>query len=108
MTNNKTTLAALRRARNAKFDQICASIAIGHGEDPNPENLSDARCQQIEKEANKLVDDWDDAMMDNLNLKPKTKLQHLLAEHHEIGERILDRQDENCRRLGFFQDNDLG
>jgi hypothetical protein len=87
-------LANLYRAHAAKFDEICASLAVAYGENTNPANLSDAHSDEIVEEAKRLIENWDMATVDNQNLEAKTKLQHLLAEHHELGERILDRQHE--------------
>jgi hypothetical protein len=89
-------LTALRAAYTAKFDEICAVVAAHYGYDPNPAKLSDTQREQIADEVEELTENWDMAIsLDDWDLEPKTELQRLLAEHHEIDERILDQQDRS-------------
>jgi hypothetical protein len=98
-------LRAARQAYAKKFDELC--LAIQWGEDPDPSKLSDKRRAEIADEAEELVKNFDMASVeDNLDLKPpKTELQRLLAEHHEIGQRILDLQHKKCVEDGLILDD---
>jgi hypothetical protein len=98
-------LEAARRAYAQKFDELCARLAIQYGEDPNPANLSDKRRAEIADEAEELVENWDMASLDDWDLVAKTELQRLLAEHHQMGERILDLQHRKCVEEGLIPDD---
>jgi hypothetical protein len=83
-------LEALKQTRDAKFDEICSLLAFAYGEDPDPDNLSDARkINQIIEEAEKLLKR--PTVLGNWDVVTKTKLQRLVAEHHEISKHISRR-----------------
>jgi hypothetical protein len=88
------TEETLRRALEAKFDEICAFLAAHYGLDPDPAKLSNEKRAQIADEAEELTENWDTACFDDWELQARTELQRLLAAHHEIRERILVLWDE--------------
>jgi hypothetical protein len=95
----RDVLGGLHRAHVAKFDELCTLYASHLGYSSNPTELSDEQWEQIAEEVEELTENWDEApCFDDWDLKPKTEMQRLLAEHHEIGESILDQQDKICRR----------
>jgi hypothetical protein len=101
-------LRATRQAHTKKFDELCAALASMYGDDTDPAKLSDKRRAEIADEAEELTENWDMASLDNWDLnwdlEGKTKLQRLLAEHHEIGEHILDLQHQQCVEQGLIPD----
>jgi len=87
----------------AKFDEICTHLAakLGHGE---PQTLSVELRGQISAEAQDLVDNWSELDMsddpkdwDKVRA-PAPGLQTLLAELHELGEKIMYIQDTAVER----------
>jgi hypothetical protein len=83
-------LEALKQTRDAKFDEICSLLAFAYGEDPDPDNLSDARkINQIVEEAEQLLKRT--TVLGNWGVVTKTKLQRLVAEHHETSKHISRR-----------------
>jgi hypothetical protein len=100
-------LTALRKAHVAKFDELCAFLAMQYGEDPNPANLSDERRAEIADEAEELTENWDTTTtLDDWDLEVRTELQRLLADHHAISERILDLQHEQAVKTGLHPEAD--
>jgi FKBP-type peptidyl-prolyl cis-trans isomerase (trigger factor) len=98
--------------RFAKFDEVCAHLAskLGHG---GLATLSAELRAQISEEAEDLTDNWselelsdDPKELDKFDV-PAHGLQTLLAEHHELGERIMDIQDTAIQReLGDEEEGD--
>jgi hypothetical protein len=101
-------LKALYQAYVRKFDEICAFLARRCGYNPDPAKLSDERRQAIVEEVEELIENWSEAALENWDLETEQhgELQRLLAEHYDIGERILALQHEECRRRGLIQDED--
>jgi hypothetical protein len=80
-------LIKLYELRDAKFDELCHWLSTKLG-------VSDANL--IIDEAEQAIDRWEkEAVMNNLDT-PQTPFQRLLQEHHELGEAMLDIQDEAC------------
>ncbi len=78
-----TTLQTLYEQKDAKFTEICVLYAsdVGHGEFSALSNDDRARIRE-------------DVHVES----PKTPLQRLLREHHDICEQILDKQDEGMEK----------
>src|SRR5262245_38195824 len=91
-------LETLRQTREDKFDEICSAIAFAYGEDPDPNSISDVRkVDQIIKAAEKLLKRT--TVRGNWDVETKTKLQRLVAEHHELSKRISRRIKDVCEEL---------
>lgn len=96
-----------------KFDEICEELAkqLGYGD---LATLSAESKAQIEKQAEDLTEQWDsepemsdDPEIAAQSIPPEAALQTLLAEHHELCERILDIQgDAGAREFGDKDDNE--
>jgi hypothetical protein len=83
-------LEALKQTRDAKFDEICSLLAFAYGQDPDPDNLSDVRkVNQIIEAAEQLLKRT--TVRGNWDAGTKTKLQRLVAEHHQISKHISRR-----------------
>jgi hypothetical protein len=80
--------------KSKKFDQVCALVAseLGYGELPM---LSDEDRSRVEDEAEQFVKEWQETveMRTSPTIRPITPLRRLLAEYHDICERILDEQE---------------
>jgi hypothetical protein len=76
------------RAYVVKFNELCAFLAAQYGFDPDPAKLSDQQRNRIAGEVEALTKKWDEAHWSNRDLEAKTELERLLAEHHEISERM--------------------
>jgi hypothetical protein len=89
-----TKLEELYSQKSKKFDQVCAVAAreLGYGE---LSILSNEERNRVEDEAKQYVEQWEETveMRTSLAIRPITPLRRLLAEYHEIGERILDEQE---------------
>ena len=89
-----TKLELLYAQKSKKFDQVCALVAreLGYSELPL---LSDEDRSRVEDEAKQYVEQWEETveMRTSPTIRPITTLRRLLAEHHEICERILDEQE---------------
>ena len=89
-----TKLELLYAQKSKKFDQVCAVVALelGYGE---LSTLSDVERNRVEDEAKQCVEQWEETveMRTSLTIRPITPLRRLLAEYHDIGERILDEQE---------------
>ena len=71
-----------------KFNELCAFLAVQYGFDPDPAKLSSQQRDKIAGEVEALTEKWDEARYSNRDLEAKTELERLLAEHHEISERM--------------------
>jgi hypothetical protein len=94
-----TTLQTLYQQKDAKFTEICVLYAsdVGHGEFSALSNDDRARIREDVEEL--IVDVYEEAEHDGLHVEsPKTPLQRLLREHHDICEQILDKQDEGMEK----------
>jgi hypothetical protein len=80
--------------KSEKFNQLCAIAAreLGYGE------LSTLRVEdriRVEDEAKQYVEQWEETveMRTSPTIRPITPLRRLLAEYHDLCERILDEHD---------------
>jgi hypothetical protein len=89
-----TKLELLYTQKSAKFDQVCALVAqeLGFGE---LSTLSVENRLRVEDEAKQYVEQWEETveMKTGFAIRPVTPLRRLLAEYHDICERILDEHD---------------
>ena len=85
-----TKLELLYAQKSEKFGEVCAVAAreLGYGE---PSTLSVEDRIRVEDEAKLYVEQWEETveMRTNFTIRPVTPLRHLLAEYHDICERIL-------------------
>jgi hypothetical protein len=86
-----TKLELLYAQKSKKFDQVCALVAreLGYGE---LSTLSEEDRNRVEDEAEQYVQQWEETieMKTSPTIRPITPLRRLLAEYHDICERILD------------------
>ena len=89
-----TKLELLYTQKSAKFAQVCALAAreLGYGE---LSTLSVEKRIRVEDEAKQYVEQWEETveMKTSFAIRPITPLRRLLAEYHDICERILDEQE---------------
>jgi hypothetical protein len=89
-----TKLELLYAQKSKKFDQLCdlAALELGYGD---LSTLSAEDRTRVEDEAKLYVEQWEETveMRTNFTIRPVTPLRHLLAEYHDICERILDEHD---------------
>ena len=89
-----TKLELLYTQKSAKFAQVCALAAreLGYGV---LSTLSVEERIRVEDEAKQYVEQWEETveMKTNFAIRPITPLRRLLAEYHDICERILDEQE---------------
>ena len=89
-----TKLELLYAQKSEKFGQVCAVAAreLGYGE---LSTLSVDDRIRAEDQAKQYVEQWEEMgeMKTNFTIRSVTPLRRLLAEYHEICERILDEHD---------------
>jgi hypothetical protein len=89
-----TKLELLYAQKSEKFGEVCAVAAreLGYGE---LSTLSVEDRIRVEDEARLYVEQWEETveMRTNFTIRPVTPLRHLLAEYHDICERILDEHE---------------
>jgi|ERR1700737_2578413 hypothetical protein len=89
-----TKLELLYAQKSEKFDRLCAVAAreLGYGE---LSTLSVDDRIRVEDEAKQYVEQWEETveMKTNFTIRPNTPLRRLLAEYHDICERILDEHE---------------
>ncbi|MGA8435094.1 MAG: hypothetical protein WB713_09940 [Methyloceanibacter sp.] len=89
-----TKLELLYTQKSAKFAKVCALAAreLGYGE---LSTLSVEERIRVEDEAKQYVEQWEETveMKTSFAIRPITPLRRLLAEYHDICERILDEQE---------------
>ena len=97
-----TKLELLYVQKSKKFDQLCALVAreLGYAE---LSTLSDDARSRITDEAENYVEQWDETveMQTSPAIRPMTALRRLLAEHHDICERILDEHEIEAGLLAY-------
>jgi hypothetical protein len=80
--------------KSKKFDQVCAVVAreLGYG---GLSTLSVEDRIRVEDEAKQCVEQWEETveMRTSPAIRPITPLRRLLAEYHDICERILDEHE---------------
>ena len=90
----QTKLELLYAQKSKKFDQLCilAGREFGYGEFST---LSTEDRIRVEDEATQYVEQWEETveMKTNFTIRPITPLRRLLAEYHDICERILDEHE---------------
>src|SRR5262245_36561548 len=89
-----TKLELLYAQKSKKLDQLCAVAAreLGYGD------LSTLNVEErirVNDQIEQYVELWEETveMRTSLNIRPITPLRRLLAEYHDICERILDEQE---------------
>ena len=88
-----TKLELLYAQKSEKFGEVCAVAAreLGYGD---LSTLSVEDRIRVEDEAKQYVEQWEETVeMTNFTIRPVTPLRHLLAEYHDICERILDEHE---------------
>src|SRR4029078_4168777 len=99
-----TKLELLYAQKSEKFGEVCAVAAreLGYGD---LSSLSGEDRIRVEGEAKLYVEQWEETveMRTNFTIRPVTPLRHLLAEYHDICERILDEHEIVAGLLGYRQ-----
>ena len=99
-----TKLELLYAQKSEKFGELCALVAreLGYGE---LSTLSVEHRIRVEDQANQYVEQWEETveMRTNFTIRPGTPLRHLLAEHHDICERILDEHEVDAGLWAYRQ-----
>ena len=99
-----TKLEVLYSEKSKKFDQVCAVIAheLGYG---GPSTLSVEERIRVEDEARQCVDLWEETveMRTSPAIRPITPLRRLLAQYHDICERILDEHEIDAGLWAYRQ-----
>jgi hypothetical protein len=89
-----TKLELLYAEKTKKFDEICALVAreLGYGE---LSTLRGGDRKHVEHEAEQYVREWEETVefRTSSTIRPMTSVRHLLSEHQNICERILDEQE---------------
>ena len=87
-----TKLDMLNAQRAEKFAALCVLVArdLGYGE---LQHLSEEDRNHIEGEAKHYVELWEKIVEMKTGIRLITPLRCLLAEYHDICERILDEQE---------------
>jgi hypothetical protein len=89
-----TKLELLYAQKSQKFGQVCALAAreLGYGE---LSTLSVEDRTRAEDQAKQYLEQWEEMgeMKTNFTIRPVTPLRRLVAEYHDICERILDEDD---------------
>ena len=89
-----TKLELLYAQKSEKFGQVCAVAAreLGYGE---LSTLSVEDRIRVDDEAKQYVEQWEETveMKTNFTIRLITPLRRLLAEYHDICERILDEHE---------------
>lgn len=99
-----TKLDLLYSEKSKKFDQVCAVIAheLGYG---GLSNLSVGERIRVEDEARQCVDLWEETveMRTSPSIRPITPLRRLLAQYHDICEKILDEHEIDAGLWAYRQ-----
>ena len=92
-----TKLELLYAQKYEKFGEVCAVAAreLGYGD---LSTLSVEDRIRVEDEAKQYVEQWEETveMRTNFTIRPVTPLRHLLAEYHDICERIDEHEIVDC------------
>jgi hypothetical protein len=99
-----TKLELLYAQKSEKFGEVCAVAAreLGYAE---LSTLSVEDRIRVEDEARLYVEKWEETveMRTNFTIRPVTPMRHLLAEYHDICERILDEHEIVAGLLAYRQ-----
>jgi hypothetical protein len=99
-----TKLELLYAQKSEKFGEVCAVAArdLGYGD---LSTLSGEDRIRVEEEAKQHVEQWEETveMRTNFTIRPIRPLRHLLAEYHDICERILDEHEIEAGILAYRQ-----
>jgi hypothetical protein len=97
-----TKLELLYAQKSEKFGEVCAVAAreLGYG-DRSPLSVEDRL--RVEDEARLYVEQWEESVEMRTNFTIRAPLRHLLAEYHDICERILDEHEIVAGLLAYRQ-----
>jgi hypothetical protein len=102
--DERNRLVDLHEQHAKKFDEICDHVAGKPGYGPK-ESLSDEQRSKIVEKVEELTELWDsevemseDPEQAKKAIAPDPSLQTLLAEHHRLGEDIMDIRDAAVAR----------
>jgi hypothetical protein len=87
----------LQATLQAKFDEICNFVSshLGYGDFSQ---ISEAERHAVIEDVKELTKNWHETTFGDWDLAPRLELQRLLAAYQEIGELILDLEDEDIER----------
>jgi hypothetical protein len=89
---SRTKWDELEARQAEKFDEIMQTIREALGLD----------ADNIEREAEEAIEEWEEGPeLRGSPLKPKTPLQRLLHEYHEICEELIDIHDGDAARRSW-------
>ena len=83
----KHDLFALCEERGRKVNELADMLAKQLGHHP--------RSRQVLAEVEQVLDNWADATLRRSDLEPRTEIQQLLSRCQELGERILDLEEDS-------------
>ena len=83
----KHDLFALCEERGRKVNELADVLAKQLGHHPHSREILD--------EVEQLLDNWADATLRRSDLEPRTEIQQLLSWCQELGERILDLEEDS-------------
>ena len=83
----KHDLFALCEERGRKVNDLADLLAKQLGRHP--------RSREVLEEVEQLLDNWADATLRQSGLEPRTEIQQLLSQCQELGERILDLEENS-------------
>jgi glutamine synthetase adenylyltransferase len=83
----KDNLVALCEERGRKVNELADLLANELGRHP--------RSRETLEEVEQLLDNWAEATLHQSHLEPRTELQQLLTQCQELGERILDLEENS-------------
>jgi hypothetical protein len=83
----KHDLFALCEERGRKVNELADVLAKQLGYHP--------RSREVLAEVEQLLDNWADATLRRSDLEPRTEIQQLLSRCQELGERILDLEENS-------------
>ena len=92
------------KQRQAKWEQMLAHLCDEYDLGPLSD-LSDDRRQELEGELEDHVDQWNETEPVSGH-RPSTPFQKMLAEHHELGEQLLDILDDENPDIPDPEDED--
>jgi hypothetical protein len=91
--------------RDQGFDKICAYLARKSGYTDNTDALSDELREQMAKEAEELIDNWEETegmKVDWDAEPPQSELHRLIWDYHSLSEYLLHLRDVYWERAGIL------